>query len=314
MTESPLRGIGLMVAATICFSVSDALAKHLVVSIPAIQIGWMRYVVFTIMATLPLLRGGRVSVRTRRPRMQAARGLGIVVSSIAFILGLSHLPLAEAAAVSFASPLFITLLAIPLLGEAVGPAGWTAVLVGFAGVLIVIRPGLSGFHPAAFLVLLSSLAWAGSMIVTRRMAGTERPAATVLWTAGTGLVALSVLLPWEVVPVSLGQAGFAVLLGLVASSGQFLAVWAYREANASVLAPLSYGQIIWSGILGYVAFGTTPDRWTLVGAAIIVASGLYAVNRERRRVRASSRDHKLPRDDRATVPDHRPGQPVPGPG
>ena len=286
MNENPLRGIALMVGATICFSLSDVMAKVLVGAIPAVEIAWIRYVVFMLMALAPVIRHGRASARARQPKLQILRGVGIVVSSVAFISGLAYLPMAEAAAVSFASPLFITLLAVPLLGEVVGVRGWAGVLVGFIGVLIVVRPGTGGFHPAAFLVLLSSLAWAVSMIATRRMGG-ERSSATVLWTAGSGLLVLTALLPFSLAAITLPQLALAILLGLVASSGQWMAVLAFRHATASVLAPLSYGQLIWSSVFGFLVFSTLPDEWTLVGAVFIIGSGLYTVQRERTRLRAA---------------------------
>ncbi|HUZ64860.1 MAG TPA: DMT family transporter [Acetobacteraceae bacterium] len=280
MTENPLRGIALIVAATICFSLSDTLAKYLTSGLPAVEIAWVRYVVFTLLAACPLIFSGRSGIRVRSPGLQVARGLGVVGSAVLFILALAHLPMAEAATVSFASPLLITVLAIPLLGEVVGFRGWMAVLAGFAGVLIVVRPGTGGFHPAALLVVLSSLCWSLAMILTRKMAGTERPAATLLWTAVTGLVVLSLLLPFSHAPLGPRQLGLAIVLGLVAATAQWLAVLAYRHAAASVLAPLSYGQLIWSSSFGYVVFGSIPDGWTVLGAVIIVGSGLYTVRRE----------------------------------
>ncbi len=286
MNENPLRGIALMIGATICFSLSDTMAKVLVGAIPAVEIAWIRYVVFTLMALGPVIRGGRANARARQPKMQILRGLGIVLSSVAFISGLAYLPMAEAAAVSFASPLFITLLAVPLLGEVVGVRGWAGVLVGFVGVMIVVRPGTGGFHPAAFLVLLSSLAWAISMIATRKMGG-ERASATVLWTAGSGLLVLTALLPFSLAAITWPQLGLAILLGMVASTGQWMAVLAYRHAAASVLAPLSYGQLIWSSTFGFLVFSTLPDEWTLIGAVFIIGSGLYTVQRERVRLRAA---------------------------
>ncbi len=286
MTENPLRGIALMIGATIFFSLSDTMAKYLVGDVPAVEIAWIRYLVFLLMALVPVLRQGRSGARTRKPVLQVARGLGIIISALFFILALASLPMAEAASFSFASPLFITLLAVPLLGERVGPGGWAAVLVGFAGVLVVARPGTGGFHPAAGLVLISSLGWAAAMIATRRMGGGERATATVLWTAATGLVVLTLLLPFSHGPLTLAQFGLALVIGVVASTGQWLAVLAYRHAGAAVLAPLSYGQLIWSSWFGFLVFATVPDRWTLVGAVFIIGSGLYTVQRERLRLRA----------------------------
>lgn len=288
MTENPLRGIALMVGATICFSASDVMAKYLVGSLPAVEIAWIRYGVFVLMAASPALRGGgRANFRTRKPRLQLLRGVGIVVSSLFFILGLSHLPMAEAAAVSFASPLFITILAVPFLGEKVGWRGWLGVLCGFVGVLIVVRPGTGSFHPAAFLVLMSALSWAVSMIATRRMGPNERSTATVMWTAVSGFLILTLLLPFAHGPLTAAQFALALVLGVVASSGQWLAVIAYRHAAASVLAPLSYGQLLWSSTLGFLVFRAVPDHWTLIGAVFIIGSGLYTVQRERLRLRAA---------------------------
>ena len=286
MNDNPLRGIALMVGATIFFSMSDTMAKILVGSIPAVEIAWIRYVVFPLMALTPLPRNPSARVRSRKPGLQVVRGLGIIISSLFFILGLASLPMAEAASVSFASPLFITVLAVPLLKERVGLRGWAALLLGFAGVLIVVRPGTGGFHPAAGLILVSALGWAVAMIATRRMGTGERAHATVLWTAATGLVVLTALLPFSLGPLALGQFGVAVLIGLVASTGQWLAVLAYRYAAASVLAPLSYGQLIWSSTFGFLVFSTVPDGATLIGAVFIIGSGLYTVQRERVRLRA----------------------------
>jgi drug/metabolite transporter (DMT)-like permease len=145
------------------------------------------------------------------------------------------------------------------------------------GVLIVARPGSATFHPAVLLVLLSSLCWAGAMLITRRMARTERASATLLWTAGTGLVLLTVLLPFVFVVPTLASVGLAVVIGLISSAAQWLTLLAYRRAPASVLAPLSYGQLIWSSVLGYLVFGSVPSRWTLLGGAIIACSGFYTV-------------------------------------
>ncbi len=287
MTENPLLGIALMVGATICFSSSDVMAKYLVGSIPAVEIAWIRYTVFTLMALGPMTRHGVGMIRSRRPALQVVRGLGIVSSSLFFIMGLAHLPMAEAASVSFASPLFITILAIPLLGEVVGVRGFAGVLAGFVGVLIVVRPGTGSFHPGALLVLASSLAWAFAMIATRRMGVVDRSTTTVLWTAATGMLVLTLLLPFAHGPITLPQFGLVLVLGVVASTGQWLAVIAYRHAAASVLAPLSYGQLIWSSTLGFLVFGTAPDQWTLVGAVFIIGSGLYTVQRERLRLRAA---------------------------
>jgi len=285
MNERPLRGIALMTAATMCFSLSDAMTKMLVVRLPAIEVAWIRYVIFVLIVATGMLARRDMMPTTRRPGIHVLRGLGIVGSSVFFVFGLSFLPLGQAAAISFASPLFIAVLAAPFLGERVGAVGWSIVAAGFAGVLIVIRPGFGSFQPAALLVLLSSLAWAFAMITTRRMVATERPATILLWTSATGCAVLTLLVPFSFIPITLGEFALTVLMSIAATAGQMLAVLAYREATASVLAPLSYCQLVWSTSLGYLVFASVPDLWTLVGAVLIVASGLSTVQRERLRMR-----------------------------
>lgn len=286
MTDKPLVGIALLLAATIFFSLSDALAKSMVGAIPTIEIAWVRYLVFTGAALAWILRQPPSRRGTARPWSQALRGIGVVGSALCFILALGTLPLAEASAVNFASPLFITVLAIPFLGELVDLRAWLAVLVGFAGVLIVVRPGTSGFHPGALLVLASCLLWAVAMIVGRRMGAAERPATTIAWTAGTGLLLLTLAVPFVWVPLTVGQVAHLMLLGVVASSAQFCVVAAYRLGPASVLAPISYCQLIWSGVLSWLLFAAPPDAWTVGGAVVIVAGSLYSVRRARSRTLA----------------------------
>jgi drug/metabolite transporter (DMT)-like permease len=233
-----------------------------------------------------MLRHRRRTMRSRRPMLQIIRGVGVVGSALAFILSLAHLPIAEATAINFITPLLITALAVPILGEIVSPQGWLAVMVGFLGMLVVVRPGVHGLHPSALLVLLSSLFWCIAMLVTRKLARIDRPGVTLLWTAVTGLLLLLIALPFYLAPMTWKLAALSVAVGVIASSAQWLAVLAYRRARASVLAPLTYAQLIWSSALGLIVFGTVPDRWVLVGAAIIAASGLYVVQLERMRVAA----------------------------
>ena len=275
-----------MLAATLLFSLSDTMAKYITQSVPAVQLASIRYIVFVLMAASPMLRNRRVSMRSRRPTLQILRGVSVVGSALCFILSLSHLPIAEATAINFITPLLITALAMPVLGEVVRLQGWIAVLVGFLGMLVVVRPGVHGLQPAALLVLLSSLFWCIAMLITRQLAGIDRSGVTLLWTAVTGLVLLMTILPFFLTPMNWPLAGLSVAVGIVASSGQWLAVLAYRYARATVLAPLGYAQLIWSSVLGLIVFGAVPDRWVVIGAVIIALSGIYVVHLERVRVAA----------------------------
>lgn len=292
--DNPFRGIALLVGATVFFSVSDSIAKLLGQSLPAIEITWIRYLVFVVMAALLVMpRNGKGTrtvtllrrLKVRSPLMQLARGIGLVLASVLFIEALKFLPLADAASVGFVSPLLITALSVPILGEVVGIRRWLAILVGLGGVLVIVQPGTGAFQPAALLVVCSSTAWALASVLTRKMANTDDAAATLLYSAATGLVVLTVLLPFDYIQPDGWQVLLCLALGIIASTGQYLMVLAYRYAGASLMAPFSYVQLLWATALGWLVFDALPDRWTLLGAAIIVASGLYTVQRERARAR-----------------------------
>jgi drug/metabolite transporter (DMT)-like permease len=283
--DNPLRGIALLVGATMFFSCSDAIAKFLGQSLPVVEISWIRYLTFVVMAGAMASRGGVGRLRVRSPLVQVVRGIGLVASAILFIAALKYMPLGDAASVGFVSPLFITALSVPVLGEVVGIRRWMAILVGLIGVLVIVRPGTGAFQPAALLVMCSSASWALATVLTRKMAGTDDAATTLLYSACTGFTLLSLALPFEFVVPTPVQLGLCLLLGIIASTGQSLMVLAYRHAGASLLAPFSYIQLIWSVSLSWLVFSALPDRYTLAGATIIVASGLYTVHRERIRAR-----------------------------
>jgi drug/metabolite transporter (DMT)-like permease len=285
--DEPMRGIPLLLSAIALFSVSDALAKHLGESLPPVEIAWLRYAAFLALASIPLMRpGGSRLLASRAPRLQILRGLGVVGSAIAFIVALRYLPLAEATAINFVSPAFVTVLSVIFLAERVGWRRWSAIAVGMVGMLIIVRPGAAAFQAEALLPMLSSAAWACAVIVTRRIGTLDAPATTLFWTAATGFVVLTLLLPFGTVVPDARQVGIGLLIGVVSSAAQWLVVLAYRAAPASVLAPFSYVQLVFSGLLGLLVFGAVPDRWTLLGAAVIAASGLYMAHRERVRARS----------------------------
>ena len=282
--DERLRGILLIVGATMLFSTSDVTAKYITQRLPVIEVAWVRYLVFVLAALAPAARRPLAELLgTRRPAQQAARGLAVVLSALLFLLGLRVLPMADAAAINFVSPLLITALAVPLLGETVAPRRWAALGVGLFGAVLAAGPGTAAFQPGALFPLLSALAWAFAMVLTRGFAATERPATTLVWTACSGLLLLSVLLPFDARVPTPTELAFCVLIGVVASGGQFLVVLAYRSALASLLAPFSYVQLIWSTLAGYLVFRAVPGTATLAGAAIIAGSGLYSAASERAR-------------------------------
>jgi drug/metabolite transporter (DMT)-like permease len=283
--DNPLRGIALSLLSTTVFAASDTIAKFLTTTVPVIEIVWIRYVIFVLFAGSLARSANLQALWPRSPALQIVRGLCVVGSAVLFVFGMRSMQIAQASTISFISPLLITVLSIPLLGEVVGVRRWTATAVGMLGVVIVARPGTGGFQPAALFGVASSACWALGMVITRKMTTTERPATTLFWTAGVGAVVMTALLPLVVVALSLPHLLLAVVVGVLSSIGQFLVVQAHRLAPASVLAPFSYSQLIWATLAGWLVFGNLPDEWTLVGAAIIIASGLYTAHRERVRAR-----------------------------
>ena len=283
--DERLRGILLILGATVLFSASDAGAKYVTQTLPMLELAWVRYVVFVLVALLVARRQSRGGggFASRRPVQQVLRGLGVLGSTLLFLMALGRLPMADAAAINFVSPLLITALAVPLLGETVGLRRWLALVVGLGGAVLAAQPGSSAFRLAAIFPLLSALAWAVAMVLTRRFAATERPGTTLVWTAASGLLVLTILLPFDTRWPNGLELALCLGIGVVASAAQWLVVLAYRLAPASLLAPFSYVQLIWSTLLGYLVFGARPAAATLLGAAVIAASGLYAAGRERAR-------------------------------
>ncbi len=265
------------------FSAMDGVSKGLTLRLSPIEVSWARYL-FNLLLLVPLAlaRGGARPLATRMPVAQIARGALLFGSGVLFITALRSLPLADAAAVGFVAPLMVTALSIPLLGERVESGRWLAVLAGFGGVLLVVRPGGAGFGAASLLPVASAGCWAVALIITRRLAATESPLSTLIYTGLTGLALSSLLLPgvWRA-PATADWLLLAVAGGLYAL-GQFLLLKAFLAAHASVLAPFQYSQIVWSTAIGWLCFGTMPDPWTGAGAAVIIASGLYIWRRERR--------------------------------
>ncbi|MBI5130111.1 MAG: DMT family transporter [Rhodopseudomonas palustris] len=281
--DHPLRGIALIVASTVFLACSDTMAKYLGKTLPPIEIGWIRFLVFLLIMLPVMLTSSASPLRSARPKLQVLRALALVGSSVLFITGLQYLPIAEASATSFVAPLFVTALSIVLLGEAIGIRRWAATAVGLIGVLIVIRPGSAAFNAAAIFPILSALSWAVTLILTRMISGADRAVVTMTFSALVGLIALSAMVPFVWVTPSWHDILIGVLVGLASTMGQWIVVLAYRYADASVLAPFTYSQLVWVTFLGFGMFGEIPDVWTFVGAAVIIASGIYTAHRERLR-------------------------------
>jgi drug/metabolite transporter (DMT)-like permease len=282
--DRPFRGIALILASTVFLGASDVTAKYLSATLPSIEIAWIRFLVFAlIMVPAMVPRSPVYSLRTGQPGLQLLRGAALLSSSLFFISGLRFLPIAEASATGFVSPLFVTALSILFLGERVGLRRWLATAVGLIGVMIILRPGTSAFHPAAFFPLVSALGWACTLIMTRMMSGKEHASTVMTYSSIAGVIILTALVPFVWVAPTWHDILFGILIGIASTAGQWIVVLAFRYADASVLAPFSYSQLLWVSILGFWVFGEVPDVWTITGAIFIVASGLYTAHRERLR-------------------------------
>jgi drug/metabolite transporter (DMT)-like permease len=280
--DRPFRGIALILASTVFLGTSDATSKYLSGTLPSIEIAWIRFLVFALIMVPAMVPGSPLyALRTSHLGLQGLRGAALLGSSLLFISGLRFLPIAEASATSFISPLFVTALSIVFLSESVGVRRWLATAVGLIGVLIILRPGTSAFHLAAFFPVVSALAWAGTLVMTRMLSGKESTITTMTYSSIVGLGILTALVPLVWVAPSWHDILFGILIGVSSTAGQWIVVLAFRYADASVLAPFSYTQLLWVSILGFLIFGEVPDVWTVTGAAIIVASGLYTAHRER---------------------------------
>ena len=284
MTEETRRtaGIAYMVIGVSLIPMMNAVAKSLSAEYPITQVVWARFLGHLLWMALffgPVV--GAALLRTNRPREMLGRSLVFFGSNFLFIVALPHVQLASASAIMFTTPLIVVALSVPLLGERVGPWRSAAVVAGFCGVVVIVRPGTGVFHPAAILMLSASVCFALYQIWTRRLARYERPETLIIYTALVGSVVMTLVAPWSARPPE----DFADMLrfagiGLLGGAAQYLIIRALQRAPASVVSPLGYSELIGAVALGYLLFGDLPDRYTWLGSAIIIASGLLVVYRE----------------------------------
>jgi drug/metabolite transporter (DMT)-like permease len=282
-----LRGILLMFIALGVFTLMDTIGKYLSRWYPVPGIVWARYA-FNLLALLAFLawRGELRLMRTARPAIQVARGVLLGLATVIFFTALSHMPLAEASAIAFVLPLFVAVLAVPMLGERLEAPRLIAILVGLVGVLVVMRPGTEAFTVYALFPLAMALVNALYQILTRKVAGVEPTLTSLFYGSLVGAVMFTPVLPFAwLTPHDPFHWALLVVLGLLATVGHFILIRAFECAPASLLAPFVYTQLLWTILVGYLVFGDLPDRWSLAGMAIIVAAGLYLASRQRLTVR-----------------------------
>lgn len=277
-----VRGLILMALAFFLFAASDAQAKLLTGEFHPMQIVWTRQLGLLAGVLMLLAIKGPSILRTTHPGLQVLRGFLAVLSATAFIFGLKYVPLADAVSVTFIAPFLVTVFSALLLKEKVGAKRLVAVAIGFIGTLIVIRPGMGAVHPAAMLVVLAATAFALRQIVSRHLAASDRTATTVAYTAIASVLFLSLPLAFFwVTPQTGWQLALLAGMAVTASLGELMVIKALETGEASVVSPMHYTLIIWATFYGWTVFGQLPDVWTGFGAAIIVATGLYIMNRER---------------------------------
>lgn len=276
------RGILCIIAGIFFLTLSDSFAKWLGAYYAPIQLLFLRgLLALPVVCALVLMQGGRRALRTQHFDVHMLRGAINVGTACCFYLSLTMLPLAEATAIAFSAPLFVTALSVAVLGERVDARAWLAVLVGFLGVMIVVRPGTNGFQPAALLPLITAIGYAVMMVSARRIGRGESMLTTMFYIALCQVLVSAVAQFWFWRPVlwehAWGIAGIAVCSTL----GLGLITQAFRIAPASVVAPFDYTGLIGATLLGWFIWGELPDSWAFVGAALIAASGIYVAIRKR---------------------------------
>jgi len=284
---SALAGIALVVAAVACFAALDTTAQFVSASVPLLMALWFRYAFQAIATTavvLPL-RGWSV-LRTAHPKFQCLRGVLLLTSSLLAFLSLKYMPVAEFTAIGAIVPLVITLLAATALGEKVSALRWSLVLGGFAGTVIIIRPGGENFDWPLLLPLGLIVSNSWFQVLTSKLARTEDPMTMHLYTGWVGTLLASLALPfvWTSLP-SWSLWGWLVLMGGAASVGHFMLILAYKKASAATLTPYLYAQIAFAMLGGWIAFSHVPDGWSLVGIVMIAicgAAGAWLTTRESR--------------------------------
>jgi len=269
--------------AMLCFAGMDAMSKWLVADYSVGQMMWIRYILLCLFAWFVVRRQGlRAAFRTTRPVLQFVRSLIAVVEGAMFVLAFRYLPLADTHAVAATSPLIVIALGVLFLGERAGAARWLAVAAGFVGVLLIVRPGFRSLEWPLLLPLVGAVMWAGYQILTRLASLSDSPGTSLLWSAVVALIATSFVGPiyWQW-PSPLAWT-LMIVISLMGAVAHYALIKALDYAEAGAVQPYAYTLLVWVTILGFVLFGDVPDFWTILGAAIVVASGLYTWHHDRR--------------------------------
>lgn len=278
-------GIALAVAGLFGMAVMDACAKLLGAGYAISQVVLVRNALgaLFVLLFLAVTRGSFASLTPRRPGLLLLRSAGNIGAAYLFFSGLRYLPLADAFAIAFAAPLFITALSVPVLGEHVGLRRWAAVIFGFLGVLIVVQPGSDSFQPAALLPLGAALSYALAILVGRKLTRDMATPAIIFWPSLAAVAAMALLMPLQWQTPRLPDAGVFFFMGAVGTLGMALITQGYRYAPAAVIAPFDYSVLLWGVVFGWLLWQDVPGANVWLGSALLIASGLYILRRETRK-------------------------------
>ncbi|HIG09677.1 MAG TPA: DMT family transporter [Alphaproteobacteria bacterium] len=276
-----MKAITFNLLAWIMLPIMDGFAKYLSTDLPVLQITWARYF-FTVAFTLPVMFFfyNKQLVWTDKPKLQLLRGVILLCANICFFYAISVISLAKALTLAFIAPLIVTALSPVLLGERVGVRRWTAVILGFLGTLVVIRPGFVELNLASFAALGTGVMYGFYLIITRKLSTSDNPLLTLLLTGLVGAIIISFTMPFVWVKPTLNEWSMMAGIGVFACIGHLFLILSLKYADASKLAPFSYFEIVTNIIIGYYFFNNFPDNWTFFGLFIIISSGIYIFRRE----------------------------------
>ena len=285
LKHQPLKGILLFITAIFLISIVDTICKFFTKDLHAIQIVWGYLIGINVTLWIFFfIRGEKLSklVKSNRLVLQLIRPAFLICSISSLFLGLTYLPIAEATAIGFVAPLFITALSVPILREKVGIHRWSAVVIGFLGVIIIVRPGTEFWHIASIMPLLGAFFFALFQIMTRLLSSTENTYTTLFYTGIGGLGWSSLMVPFVWSPML--RIHFLVFfsIGIMGAIAHLCMISAFDRAEASFLAPYNYTKLLWVAVLGYIIFGDIPSLEMWLGAFIIVSAGFYVFSREKK--------------------------------
>ena len=282
----------MIATSVLCFTVLDSIVKSMAHLYPVPVLVWARYVVqFVALAIWLVPKRGRALLHTKRPGLQLARAALLPFSSVFFVSSLKYLPLAEATAINYSTPVMVVMLAVVFLHERLTQARIALMIAGIAGMFLIVRPGSAMFQGAALFALAAAACYAVFQILTRKLAA-ENSSVLLFYPALVGTVMMTAVLPWYAVGIDAPWIDWALIIagGLMGTLGHLLFILAFQRGPASALTPYTYVHLVWATLSGWLVFGSFPDVWTLAGMAVITGSGLLIALHERRRARGAPQE------------------------